>query len=236
MKAEIFGKPETEGEKWVLRALDDQAINHERIIYCQSSLVFNKENGQSRTATPDFVMIIPSRGYFVLEVKDWNNIKEATKRKALADGKWWGSPVGQARNGAEILNMNLQGNRAIADALPPYYYAGILPFIDQAVIRWLTHDNHWGAGRLFGRKDVLKAAFFQTLMKARLRRPWKAPMSETPLTAASQYPAQTLLRLRFEHLDHLQDFYSSFRFSHTTSSSECVMIIHSERKTCLLLD
>ncbi len=236
MKAETFGKPETAGEEWVLRELENQAINHEHIIYCRSSLVYNKDNGEPRTATPDFVIIVPSKGYFVLEVKDWGEITKASQNQARADGKWKGSPVVQAHNAAEILNMNLQGNRAIADALPPYYYAGILPFIDQAVIRWLTHDNHWGAGRLFGRKDVLKAAFFQTLMKARLRRPWKAPMSETPLTAASQYPAQTLLRLRFEHLDHLQDFYSSFRFSHTTSSSECVMIIHSERKTCLLLD
>ena len=184
MKAEIFGKPETEGEKWVLRALDDQAINHERIIYCQSSLVFNKENGQSRTATPDFVMIIPSRGYFVLEVKDWNNIKEATKRKALADGKWWGSPVGQARNGAEILNMNLHRNRDIADTRPPFFYAGILPFIDEDVIWWLINDNYWGAGLLFGRKDVYReAALFQNLMKSRLRRRWKGPMSETVIDA-----------------------------------------------------
>ena len=194
MKVETFGTPETKGEEWVLRELENQAINHERIIYCQSRLVHNKRNKATRTAKPDFVLIVPSKGYFVLEVKDWGEITKASQNQARADGKWKGSPVVQAHNAAEILNMNLQGNRAIMRALPPFYYAGTLPFIDQDVIRWLSLDRRWGEGLLFGRKDVLNAAFFQTLMKAPFRRRWKGPMSENVIDALREECDPNLVR------------------------------------------
>jgi len=155
--ATMFGVPGKEpGDIQVFNALSK--LPPDVIVYAQPKLVFYEE-----IRYPDYVIVHRDRGVIVLEVKDWINIEDRDRKRALVkrqrNGKveWHNSPVEQARTAAFILTNMLKEDQDLVNYAGkldfPYRNAGILPYLPISTITWL--EEAWGKNSILGRDNLL---------------------------------------------------------------------------------
>jgi len=147
----MFGQPgREEGDRLVYTALEKE-LPDGSIVYAQPELTY----GEKRRS-PDYIVVSPSWGVVVLEVKDWADILEINKTKAHVKRRngstgWETSPVTQAKEAAHTLERILRSNPALVDYYSgglsfSYAYGGVLPYIN--AIAWL--EEQWGKGYILG--------------------------------------------------------------------------------------
>ena len=180
---QIYGDPGPEpGDQHVYRAL--QHLTPDFLVYAQPLVVHRQKRRE-----PDYIIVHPSRGVIVLEVKDWLQVKNKDSRRAQVfrteTGRleWDTSPVDQAKGAAYVLVDRLKQDsdlRNYAGKLDfPFRYAGALPHLPMATISWL--EDAWGENYLLGRDDLKPERIVEKIMQ--IPAPFDNPMTERQFNA-----------------------------------------------------
>ncbi|WP_405082877.1 3'-5' exonuclease [Paenibacillus chitinolyticus] len=149
------------GEEYVYRLIENMPESEKYYAYFDT-----RQSGQEYDYYPDFVIITPDLGLFILEVKDWSKgfIKKINKEKVLVHysgkPKWVSNPLVQVRNYTNLMINELSKEESLINSkgLKFSYSFGI-------VFPYMTRSEFQSQ---VGNADVinLKACIFKDELKS----------------------------------------------------------------------
>lgn len=168
--AKTFGSPGDEyGDQRVFKLLKQLPCHFH--IYAQPKIQYGYD-----LCFPDYVVVDPTQGLIVLEVKDWTTVLEANIDHArIMRGKnggkvWEKSPTKQARTYSYKLRNALKKDPQLIQHWGQYQgklkfpveYAGFLPHQPDNVVTAL--EKVWGRKRVFGKRELENPGCFQSIL------------------------------------------------------------------------